>query len=367
MSNFKREREYFDDNPYRNVEAKLEENILQNFHESNSIMFSNAATSVEEEDRRRIFMQQAAIESIVDAGNDFFKVIQVTKDASLDVISSSYKTLSKLVHPDKCNLANAILATQKLNEAYEWLKNPDKQSSYDSKSDCDDSSLFYSDDDCISINSFSNDDESIRNQENGELNGESQSVTDKDRDQPVTDKDRVEQLGFAPEIAEVLGVNWKDKFCYCSRWFRLSDGEPISETKMELEIYEYLKINSNISLISQNTVSLKKKIIRLAQSTLKYLKEFLPRPSSASLKTEVDEFIIWFNTNFIRTFPDDNGSRISVHHLSTGFNVSHSTVHNGMKLIAEQIRQSNQYYRQERIPGTNSKGIYKGWKSRDEN
>lgn len=94
-------------------------------------------------------MQQAALESIVDAGNNILKVIKVTKDASLDAISSSYKTLSKLVHPDKCNLANAILATQKLNEAYEWLKNPDKQSSYDSKSDYDDSSLFYSDDDNV--------------------------------------------------------------------------------------------------------------------------------------------------------------------------------------------------------------------------
>ena len=66
-------------------------------------------------------------------GKDYYKILEVTKDASEQEIKSNYKRLAMKWHPDK-NPNNRDEATQKFNEiseAYKVLKDPTKRKTYD--------------------------------------------------------------------------------------------------------------------------------------------------------------------------------------------------------------------------------------------
>lgn len=64
---------------------------------------------------------------------DYYKVLGVAPDASLDDIKKAYRTQAKLVHPDK-NVDNRKEAEEqfkKLEEAYGVLRDNDKRAAYD--------------------------------------------------------------------------------------------------------------------------------------------------------------------------------------------------------------------------------------------
>lgn len=65
---------------------------------------------------------------------NYYKILEVDKDASSEVIEKAYKTLAKKYHPDLQESNMKQKAEEKLkliNEAYEILSNPDSRAKYD--------------------------------------------------------------------------------------------------------------------------------------------------------------------------------------------------------------------------------------------
>ena len=66
--------------------------------------------------------------------NNYYKILEVDRDASSEVIEKAYKALVKKYHPDlqESNMRNEAEEKIKLvNEAYEVLSNPDSRAKYD--------------------------------------------------------------------------------------------------------------------------------------------------------------------------------------------------------------------------------------------
>lgn len=67
---------------------------------------------------------------------NYYEILEVSKNASRDVIEKAYKTLAKKYHPDvqqEGNKKQAEEKMKKLNEAYEVLCNEEKKKEYDLK------------------------------------------------------------------------------------------------------------------------------------------------------------------------------------------------------------------------------------------
>ena len=65
---------------------------------------------------------------------NYYKILEVDRDASYEVIEKAYKTLAKKYHPDLQESNMKQKAEEKLkliNEAYEILSNPDSRAKYD--------------------------------------------------------------------------------------------------------------------------------------------------------------------------------------------------------------------------------------------
>lgn len=65
---------------------------------------------------------------------NYYKILEVDRDASSEVIEKAYKTLAKKYHPDlqESNMKQKAEERLKLiNEAYEILSNPDSRAKYD--------------------------------------------------------------------------------------------------------------------------------------------------------------------------------------------------------------------------------------------
>lgn len=65
---------------------------------------------------------------------NYYKILEVDRDASPEVIEKAYKTLAKKYHPDlqESNMKQKAEERLKLiNEAYEVLSNPDSKAKYD--------------------------------------------------------------------------------------------------------------------------------------------------------------------------------------------------------------------------------------------
>ncbi|XP_022223725.1 dnaJ homolog shv [Drosophila obscura] len=66
------------------------------------------------------------------AGRDFYKILNVQRNANTNEIKKAYRRLAKELHPDKNkDDANASSKFQDLGAAYEVLSNPDKRKTYD--------------------------------------------------------------------------------------------------------------------------------------------------------------------------------------------------------------------------------------------
>ena len=63
---------------------------------------------------------------------DYYEILQVSRQAEIEVIDAAYKRLSLKYHPDKNSSPDANEKMQHINQAYQVLKNPDSRRQYDS-------------------------------------------------------------------------------------------------------------------------------------------------------------------------------------------------------------------------------------------
>ena len=63
---------------------------------------------------------------------DYYKILDVPRDASDEVIKKAYRKLARKYHPDVSKEANAKERFQDVSEAYETLKDKEKRGAYDS-------------------------------------------------------------------------------------------------------------------------------------------------------------------------------------------------------------------------------------------
>lgn len=65
---------------------------------------------------------------------DHYAVLQVSRDAESEVIEKAYRALAMKHHPDRAPVQDRPVATrrlQRINEAYEVLRDPDRRARYD--------------------------------------------------------------------------------------------------------------------------------------------------------------------------------------------------------------------------------------------
>ncbi|MCL5433677.1 MAG: molecular chaperone DnaJ [Candidatus Marsarchaeota archaeon] len=63
--------------------------------------------------------------------NDYYKILGIKKDASIDEIKRKYRELALKYHPDRNKDKNAEENFKKINEAYAVLSDPEKRRNYD--------------------------------------------------------------------------------------------------------------------------------------------------------------------------------------------------------------------------------------------
>ena len=61
---------------------------------------------------------------------NYYEILEVSPNASQDIIKIAYKNLAKKYHPDTSNQENAAETMQRINEAYEVLSDPEKRKEY---------------------------------------------------------------------------------------------------------------------------------------------------------------------------------------------------------------------------------------------
>ncbi|WP_319579398.1 DnaJ domain-containing protein [uncultured Methanospirillum sp.] len=65
------------------------------------------------------------------AGETYYDILNLRPDASLHEITTAYRKLAKILHPDVCESPDADELFKVVNEAYQVLKDPKKREEYD--------------------------------------------------------------------------------------------------------------------------------------------------------------------------------------------------------------------------------------------
>eukprot|EP00928_Gymnodinium_smaydae_P038659 TRINITY_DN26617_c0_g3_i1.p1 TRINITY_DN26617_c0_g3~~TRINITY_DN26617_c0_g3_i1.p1 ORF type:complete len:180 (+),score=51.79 TRINITY_DN26617_c0_g3_i1:55-594(+) len=74
----------------------------------------------------------AAIARVLEAGDDYYSVLEVRREASKSDLKRAYRRLALLLHPDKCHEKNAEEAFKKVGEAFSVLDDASRREVYDS-------------------------------------------------------------------------------------------------------------------------------------------------------------------------------------------------------------------------------------------
>lgn len=77
---------------------------------------------------------------------DYYKILEVDRNASVEVIEKAHKVLSMKYHPDRQSQEKRQIAEEKMkliNEAYAVLSDPEKRLSYDAKLRLEKWKVFY--------------------------------------------------------------------------------------------------------------------------------------------------------------------------------------------------------------------------------
>lgn len=61
----------------------------------------------------------------------YYNILNIQPDASLQDITTAYRKLAKILHPDVCQSPDAEELFKAVNEAYQVLRDPDKRKEYD--------------------------------------------------------------------------------------------------------------------------------------------------------------------------------------------------------------------------------------------
>lgn len=83
----------------------------------------------------RLFILFFLLIASIEAVSDYYKILELSKDASDRDIKSAYRRLSKMYHPDKNSSPEAHEKFIEIGEAYEVLSDPEKKSNYDTHGD----------------------------------------------------------------------------------------------------------------------------------------------------------------------------------------------------------------------------------------
>ena len=91
--------------------------------------------------------QESAVNRILGLGKDYYKILDVPKEASADDLKKAYRKIALQIHPDKNNAPGSGEAFKKVGTAMEVLSNPKKRERFDAYDSDDEYDDLYDDDD----------------------------------------------------------------------------------------------------------------------------------------------------------------------------------------------------------------------------
>ena len=91
--------------------------------------------------------QESAVNRILGLGKDYYKILDVPKEASADDLKKAYRKIALQIHPDKNNAPGSGEAFKKVGTAMEVLSKPKKREQFDAYGSDDEYHDVYDDDD----------------------------------------------------------------------------------------------------------------------------------------------------------------------------------------------------------------------------
>ena len=75
--------------------------------------------------------QESTVNKILEHGQDYYKILDVSTEVSEADLKKAYRKLALIVHPDKNKATGSGEAFKKVGKAYEILSDPEKKKKYD--------------------------------------------------------------------------------------------------------------------------------------------------------------------------------------------------------------------------------------------
>ena len=74
--------------------------------------------------------QESTVNKILEHGQDYYKILDVSTEVSEADLKKAYRKLALIVHPDKNKATGSGEAFKKVGKAYEILSDPEKKKKY---------------------------------------------------------------------------------------------------------------------------------------------------------------------------------------------------------------------------------------------